>query len=169
MTEALYWQHAPFVAGFLERLGVPSRHIEEDVLRVFAEVNRCAACAPSSATLKAWVGSIALRTAVRRAEVAKTEPVMPGAGRNADDLPLGEFLLALEPALRATFILFELEGEPSESIAAAFGLPAEAVHERLHVGQREYRRAYAAGETVASPVEDGDCAVPAFVDPVSLV
>jgi RNA polymerase sigma-70 factor (ECF subfamily) len=169
ITEALYRQHAPFVAGFLERLGVPARYVEQDVLRVFAEVNRCAACVPSSATLKAWVASIALGTAMCRIEVAKTEHVSPGAGRNPDDLSLAEFLMTLEPALRATFILFELEGEPSESIAAAFDLPVEAVHESLRVGQQEYRRAYCAAEAAESPVEDDGRAVLAFVDPVSLV
>jgi RNA polymerase sigma-70 factor (ECF subfamily) len=169
MTEALYRQHAPFVAGFLERLGVPARHVDEEVLRVFAEVNRSAACAPGSATLKAWVASIALGIASRRIEVAKKKHVSSGAGCNPDDLSLGEFLMTLEPALRATFILFELEGEPSESIAAAFGLLVEEVHERLRLGQLEYRRAYRAGDDAETTVEDADRAIAAFVDPVSLV
>lgn len=166
MTEAVYRQHAPFVAGLLARLGVPARHVDDEVQRVFSEVHRHAACAPSSASSKAWVAALAVRSAMRRFHLASVA-LDPGV----QDPSVGEFLLTLEPELRAIFILFELEAEPSESIAAAFGLTLEAVHDRLHAGQRAFRRAYGLVEADVPPpsVEEEDLALPVFVDPVSIV
>jgi RNA polymerase sigma-70 factor (ECF subfamily) len=166
MTEAIYRQHAPFVAGFLARLGVAARYVDDEVLRVFAEVHRRADCAPAAASTKAWVAAIALNAAARRYQLGKVAP----SEVEGHDPSVGEFLQTLEPELRAIFILFELEAEPSESIAAAFGLTLETVHARLHEGQREFRRAYGLGEPAPAPaVEDDGLALPAFVDPVSLV
>jgi len=166
MTEALYRQHAPFVAGFLARLGVAARHVDEEVLRVFAEVHRQSACAPGAASMKAWVAAIALRSAVARFHLGKVE--LPAGADGSSEPSIEEFLYSLEPELRAIFVLFELEGEPSEAIAAAFGLTLETVHARLHEGQREFRRAYVC-DAPAPSVEDDGLGLPAFVDPVSLV
>jgi RNA polymerase sigma-70 factor (ECF subfamily) len=169
MTEAIYRQHAPFVAGFLARLGVAPRHIDEEVIRVFAEVHRVAALAPAAASMKTWVAAIALRSAGERYHLAKVEAPVSDDGQASRDLSVGAFLRTLEPELRATFILFELEAEPSESIAAAFGLTLETVHERLHEGQRAFRRAYGLCDASAPSVNEDDLALPSFVDPVSAV
>jgi RNA polymerase sigma-70 factor (ECF subfamily) len=167
MTEALYRQHAPFVAGFLARLGVAARHVEDEVLRVFAEVHRLAACAPNAASMKAWIASVALRCATRRYHLGKVE--LPARGVDGSSDPtIEEFLHSLEPELRAIFVLFELEGEPSEAIAAAFGATLETVHARLHEGQREFRRAFVC-DAPAPSVEEDALALSPFVDPVSLV
>src|SRR5258707_2920594 len=128
MTEAVLRQQGPFVAGFLARLGVARRHIDDAVLRVFGEVHRHAACASSAASSKAWVACLALRTAIRRHPLGKIELPVSGRGGAAYDPSIEEFLRALEPELRAIFILFELEAEPSESIAAALRLTLEAGH-----------------------------------------
>jgi RNA polymerase sigma-70 factor (ECF subfamily) len=152
MNEALYRQHAPFVAGFLARLGVAARHIDDEVVRVFAEVHRRAASTPSAASSKAWVAAVALRGAARRYPLARIDLAASGG----EDATVREFLQTLEPELRAIFILFELEAEDSESIAAAFGLTVEAVHERLHAGQREVSARYGLldGPASAPSVED---------------
>jgi RNA polymerase sigma-70 factor (ECF subfamily) len=167
MTEAMYRQHAPFVAGFLARLGVASRYVDDEVVRVFTEVNRRAACVPAAASPKAWVAVVALRSAVKRYHLEKLDLADDAV---AEDPSIPDFLLTLEPELRAIFVLFELEGETSESIAAAFGSSVEAIHDRLHAGQRAFRRAYGLADApAASPVENDDHGLPAFVDPVSLV
>jgi len=168
MTEAMYRQHAPFVAGFLARLGVAARYVDDEVLSVFTEVNRRAACVPAAASPRAWVAAVALRGAVERYHLEKIDVADDCV---AEDPSIGEFLLTIEPELRAFFILFELEGETSESLAAAFGVSIESVHDRLHAGQRAFRRAYGLGEASASSpsVESDDHGLPAFVDPVSLV
>src|SRR5436305_14298668 len=73
MTEAMYRQHAAFVAGFLARLGVAARYVDDEVVRVFTEVNRRAACVPTAASPKAWVAAVALRTAGKRYHLEKLE------------------------------------------------------------------------------------------------
>ena len=170
MTEAVFRQQAPFVAGFLARLGVARRHVGDEVMRVFGEVHRHAACASSAASSKAWVASLALRTAVRRHPLGKTELPVSGLAGGPYDPSIEEFLRSLEPELRAIFILFELEAEPSASIAAAFGLTLEAVHERLRAGQLEFRRAYGLLEAAspAASVADDDHGLASFADPVSI-
>src|SRR5215471_12495286 len=102
MTEALYRQHAPFVAGFLARLGVATRHVDDEVLRVFGEVHRLSACAPGAASMKAWIAFIALGSATRRFHLGKVELPPPSVG--GADPSIEEFLFSLEPELRAIFV-----------------------------------------------------------------
>jgi len=167
MTEVIFRQHALFVAGFLARLGVAARHVDDEVVRVFAEVHRRAACAPTNASAKAWVAVLALQSALRRYHLA---PIELAAEDSSPEPSVGEFLMTLDPELRAIFVLFELEAETSESIAAAFGLTLEGVHERLHAGQRAFKRAYGMLGAPESDAAQGDgLGLPAFVDPVSLV
>jgi RNA polymerase sigma-70 factor (ECF subfamily) len=165
MTEVVFRQHAPFVAGFLGRLGVPARHIDDEVVRVFAEVHRRSACVPNDASSKAWMGAVALRCALRRFHLSRVDLAV---GANVPEPTIPEFLQTLDPELRATFILFELDGEPSESIAAAFGMTLEGVHERLHAGQRAFRRAYGLLDVRETEAVEGDERGLAFVDPVSI-
>jgi len=172
MTETLFRHHAPFVAGFLTRLGVAPSSLDQTMSRVFAEVHRRGACPPNAASPVAWLGAIALRCVANRdAAAARRAPAIdPAAG---DPLPsLQEFLQTLDLELRAFFVLFELEAENSESIAAAFMLPLDKVRERIREGQYEYRRAHGALEPTAGPPSEpaeSECALPSLVDPVSLV
>src|SRR5437764_1072856 len=91
----------------------------------FASSRKCIAARPVRRALPArkrgWPPS--LRGAARRYSLARIELAASGG----EDPTVGEFLQMLEPELRAIFILFELEAEASESIAAAFGLTVEAV------------------------------------------
>ena len=47
---------------------------------------------------------------------------------------------------RAVFILFELEGESCEAIAAGLGVPVGTVHSRLHSARKAFRERVARGE-----------------------
>lgn len=47
-----------------------------------------------------------------------------------------EALDVLDEAKRAVFILFELEGESCESIAAGLGIPVGTVYSRLHKARK---------------------------------
>ncbi|HEX9295697.1 MAG TPA: hypothetical protein VF881_07675 [Polyangiaceae bacterium] len=172
MTETLFRHHASFVANFLTRLGVAPSRLDEGVSRVFAEVHRRGACPPNAATPVAWLGAIALRSvASRDAAAGRRGPAIETAADGA--LPsFREFLRTLDLELRAIFVLFELEAENSESIAAAFTLPLDRVRERIREGQYEYRRAHGALEPAAGPVSEpseDECALPPLADPVSLV
>ncbi|MGH7438357.1 MAG: RNA polymerase sigma factor, partial [Polyangiaceae bacterium] len=54
-------------------------------------------------------------------------------------LRLQAALEAMDPPHRAVFILFELEGESCEAIAAGLGLPVGTVYSRLHAARRDFR------------------------------
>ena len=44
---------------------------------------------------------------------------------------------------RATFVLYELEGQSCEAIAASFGVPIGTVYSRLHHARKRFTGAYA--------------------------
>jgi RNA polymerase sigma-70 factor (ECF subfamily) len=58
---------------------------------------------------------------------------------------------AMDPAHSAVFILFEIEAESCESIAAGLGVPVGTVHSRLHAARRAFRKSAALSE----PRDDG--------------
>jgi RNA polymerase sigma-70 factor, ECF subfamily len=61
----------------------------------------------------------------------------------------------IEPGRRAVFVLFELEGESCESIAAGLELKLGTVYSRLHAARKEFRASLAQGAPQAgSPVMD---------------
>jgi len=165
-TEAIYRQHAAFVAGFLRRMGLAERHVNDEVPRVFAAAHRQIANTANVATTKAWVAAIALRDVARRHRLAKV--ALDSA--EGSDPEIDEFLMTLDAEPRAIFILFELEGEPSEAIATAFGISVERARERIVACQTEFRHAYGLmdAEPAPSSADEGH-GLPVFVDPVSLV
>jgi len=61
----------------------------------------------------------------------------------------------MEPGHRAVFILFELEGEPCDSIAAGLGLPVGTVYSRLHAARRAFRESVTRSERRAQR-DDGE-------------
>ena len=48
---------------------------------------------------------------------------------------------AIDPDRRGVFVLFELEGESCEQIAAGLGIPIGTVHSRLYAARREFKAA----------------------------
>jgi RNA polymerase sigma-70 factor (ECF subfamily) len=154
----LYRRHASFVTGFLKRLGLPGRDIEDAVQEVFLIAHRRGGFVPETARPTTWLAEIALRVFwKRRRNIARDAPVddaavamtpsrEPGPAEAAvtrESLVLVERALAtLELDRRAIFILFELEGESCESIAAGLGIPVGTVHSRLHTARQAFLRAY---------------------------
>jgi RNA polymerase sigma-70 factor (ECF subfamily) len=47
----------------------------------------------------------------------------------------------LDPALRTTLVLVELEGETCVEVAAALGVPIGTIYWRLHTARRRFREA----------------------------
>ncbi len=165
-TEAIHRQHAAFVAGFLRRMGLAERHLNDEVPRVFAAVHRSAVAASNHATSKAWVAAVALREVARRHRFGK----IALDATDGCDPEIADFLMALDPEQRAIFILFELEGEPSESIATAFGTSVDKARESIVGCQSEFRRVYNLVHRESAPASaDEDRGLSVFVDPVSIV
>ena len=158
-AEALFRRHAGFVAGFLARLGLHALEIEDAVQEVFLVAHRRGGYVEGPARPTTWLAEIALRVAQARRRAARRRREGPGdvdAGETAV-APGGPFeavehaeacarveraLDALDLEHRAVFVLFELDGEPCDAIAASLQVPVGTVYSRLHTARRRFREAY---------------------------
>ncbi len=141
IIETMLRKDGGIVGRFLLRMGVAASEIDAGMVRVFVEAHRRGGIPPAGATSAAWLAAIALD----RLDAPTTSSAgSMGATRAAGSPPesIAEFLQMLEPEARAIFVLFEIDRETSCSIAVAFGLRVEDVHERIVQGQRTFRRAH---------------------------
>lgn len=158
-AEELFRRHAEFVAGFLARMGVRSQEIDDLVQEVFLSAHRRGGWAEGPARATTWLAEIALRAVQTRRRTAKRRPEEPGetdARESAiassgpfEAMERAEAVARVERALesldldhRAVFVLFELDGEPCDSIAASLGVPIGTVYSRLHKARQRFREAY---------------------------
>ena len=162
-AEALFRQHAPFVARFLFRLGVRPDAIDDAVQEVFLVVHRQGGYRPGPARPTSYLANLSLHAASahRRSERrrrdresdASLEDVAAAAGGPVEVLETNEslrrvegLLARLEPELRTTLILAEMEGESCASIAAAMRIPVGTVYWRLHQARKKFQKALQALE-----------------------
>jgi RNA polymerase sigma-70 factor, ECF subfamily len=155
----LFRRHARFVANFLTRLGVERTELDDVVQEVFMVAHRRGGFTPGPARPTTWLADIALKVNAnrmrsrRRARVqaegqAVERAADPGASpaeaidhrRSIDRVQ--QALEALDPDRRAVFVLFELEGEPCDAIAAGLGIPVGTVYSRLHKARSKFRQAH---------------------------
>jgi RNA polymerase sigma-70 factor (ECF subfamily) len=157
-TEALFRQHAPFVARFLARLGVPAEQAQDALQEVFLVVHRNGGYRPGLAKPTSYLASIAIHAANKhrrrervdraRHSEAAPEQVASGSADPARTLQsqqeLGRLQLALDrlpDALRTTLVLVDIEGETCLSVAAALGWPVGTVYWRLHEARKKLQLA----------------------------
>ncbi|HET8935152.1 MAG TPA: sigma-70 family RNA polymerase sigma factor [Polyangiales bacterium] len=154
-VEVLFREHAQFVATFLHRLGTPSQDVEDLLQEVFVVAHRKGGFVKGPAQPRSWLGAIATnvaRTGQRTRRRRREDADSPALERLSMQAPSEIESLArvrLERALaelpleqRAAFVLFELEGESCESIAAVWGVPVGTVYSRLHHARRRFLEAY---------------------------
>jgi RNA polymerase sigma-70 factor (ECF subfamily) len=158
-AEALFRAHARFVAGFVRRLGMAPEEIDDVVQDVFLTAHRRGGFETGPAKPTTWLAEIALRvvstqrrTAKRRRtssdETALDAAVSTGcspleaAEQRAALERVDRALLSLDVDRRAVFILFELEGEPCDAIAAGLGIPVGTVHSRLSAARKSFFESY---------------------------
>jgi RNA polymerase sigma-70 factor (ECF subfamily) len=160
-AEALFRAHAGFIAGFLVRLGVPVSELDDLVQEVFVVALRKGGYSAGPAQPRTWLSAIALRVAQASRRTRSTRSTRESLDSDALELlPLvasdeGERLDArrrvenVQRALntladehRAAFLLYELEGESCEGIAAAWNVPVGTVYSRLHYARRRFLQAY---------------------------
>jgi RNA polymerase sigma-70 factor (ECF subfamily) len=158
-AEGLFRAHASFVASFLHRLGTPQADVDDLVQEVFLVAHRKGGYVPGAGQPRTWLAAIALRVARsghrsrgRRREGADDhamETTASGALDPAEALEVQKSLARVQQALetlelehRAAFVLYEIEGEPCESIAASFGVPLGTIYSRLHHARRRFTEAY---------------------------
>ena len=167
-AEALFRAHARFVAGFVTRLGVRGEEVDDVVQEVFLTAHRRGGFEPGPAKPTTWLAEIAVRvvsTQRRTQRRRKTEQddraleaAVSGAGSPHENAEQRQALARVDRALqsidvdrRAVFVLFEIEGEPCDAIAAGLGVPVGTVHSRLHTARREFAEAHARLEKASSP------------------
>jgi RNA polymerase sigma-70 factor (ECF subfamily) len=166
-AEALFRAHAPFVAAFAARLGALPGEVEDIVQEVFLVAHAKGGYEPGPALPRSWLAAIALRVTknhqrsrMRRREDASDalDAQACGARSPHESAEVVQSLERVQRALdtldlehRATFILFEIEGEPGQAIAASFGVPIGTVYSRLHHARRRFAEAYRATEEPAAP------------------
>jgi RNA polymerase sigma-70 factor, ECF subfamily len=154
---ALFRAHAPFVAGFLARLGLEPHELDDAVQEVFLLAHRRGGFDEGKAQPTTWLAAIALRVASgmrrsrRRRRARALDPGSEAGGSTPfEALAAAESLDRVQRALgtlslehRAVFVLFEIEDVSCESIAAGMGIPLGTVYSRLHAARRAFQRAHA--------------------------
>jgi len=160
-AEALYRAHAPFVASFLRHMGASEADLDDLLQDVFVLAHRKGGYRPGPAAPRTWLGSLAIRVVVaRRRSLARrpttavlVEGLPDGASGPAEALEARRSLQRVQAALehlsleqRAAFILFEIEGESCQSIAAMWEVPVGTVYSRLHNARQRFQEAYQRGE-----------------------
>ena len=156
----LFRDHAQFVANFVVRLGMRREEVDDIVQEVFLVAHRRGGFIPGAARPTTWLAEIALRvssSARRRQRRSREDPDVqaiadsvssarsPGEqAETAEALRrVQQTLEILDEAKRAVFILFELEGESCESIAAGLGIPVGTVYSRLHKARKLFMEVHA--------------------------
>jgi RNA polymerase sigma-70 factor (ECF subfamily) len=154
----LFRRHAPFVARFILRMGVPRPDLDDLMQEVFLIAHRNGGYDPGPAKPTTYLASIAFRlvhTERRKRKVRAfvqmdDEKVRRASGpSDPEQVALHrERLQRLEGALatldddkRAVFILAEIQGESIVSIAAGLGIPTDTAHSRLRAARRLFREA----------------------------
>jgi RNA polymerase sigma-70 factor (ECF subfamily) len=167
-ADALFRLHAPFVARFLFRLGVRPDGIEDAVQEVFLVVHRQGGYRAGAAKPTSYLANLAVYAAAeyrrrQRARMAREadEVVEDHPSDRSDPVQvletheslrrLQDALDRLEPDLRTTLVLVELEGETCASIAAAMSIPVGTVYWRLHQARKKFQRALEIIETAGRP------------------
>jgi RNA polymerase sigma-70 factor, ECF subfamily len=157
-TDALFRSHAAFVARFLFRLGVVAEDLDDVVQEVFLVVHEHGGYVSARASKTTYLASIALRAAASSRRRARTKEsrwasLPPEALRSQGLDPvevleehesmrrLQAALDRLNPELKATLILVELEGESASSVAAGMGVPIGTVYWRLHQARKLFMKA----------------------------
>ncbi len=155
----LFRRFAPFVAGFLLRLGVQRPDLEDVMQEVFLVVHRNGGYVPGPAKPTSYLANIALRAATSHRRKRKTRSFVQSnleavgkaadvsgnpeqtAGRRQQLALLQQVLDKMEPDRRALFMLAELHGETVVSIASGLGIPVDTVYSRLRAARRMFREA----------------------------
>jgi RNA polymerase sigma-70 factor (ECF subfamily) len=159
-AEELFRAHATFVASFVLRLGVPRDAIDDIVQEVFLTVHRRGGYEAGPARPTTWLAEIALRVvstykrserrrrtvpdeAALLAAISGERTSLEAAEQRAALTRVDQALASLDMDRRALFILYEIQGESCEVIAAGFAIPVGTVHSRLHAARRAFHEAYA--------------------------
>lgn len=156
-VETLFREQARFVASFLRHMGTSESDLDDLVQEVFVLAHRKGGYLPGAASPRTWLASLAIRVVLARRRARTRRPPPVEVPENladetqgpADLLESRRSLERVQAALehlslehRAAFILFEIEGETCESIAAMWDVPVGTVYSRLHHARKRFLETY---------------------------
>ena len=158
-VEELFLAHAPFIASFLRRLGMPAREVDDLVQDIFLIAHKKGGYVRGAAKPRSWLASIAVhlvqnkrRAIARRREDGSElalELAVSSGKTPAEQLEIRQSLERVQSALdtldvehRAAFILYELEHESCDTIATLLEVPVGTVYSRLHKARKRFLQAY---------------------------
>lgn len=157
-AETLFRAHAGWVARYVTKLGFRGADVDDIVQETFLVAHRRGGFLEGPARATTWLAEIALRVGMasrrarQRAPVADETAIDAAPSDRSDPLTdamhsealhnVQRALDSLELERRALFVLFELEGESCESLAAAFEVPIGTIYSRLHAARSEFLAAY---------------------------
>ena len=161
-AEALFREHAGFIASFLHRLGVHEADVDDAVQEVFLTAHRKGGYVAGPAKPRTWLSAIAVRIAAnsRRKRKGRAErhydeafvEAMSSSGETpAHTIEVARSLARVQETLdtldvehRTVFVLYEIEGRSCTEIAEAECVPVGTVYSRLHHARRRFRERHAA-------------------------
>lgn len=151
--ERLYRQHVDGVWKFVERLGVPSRFLEDAVQDTFVIAHRRLAAFRAESSVKTWLHGIAIKVAkdYRRREGRKggwdellpttpdprSSPHDSVARREELDLVL-QLLEQLDEQQRTVFVLVDFEGYTAPEVAELTQTNVNTVSTRLRAARHRF-------------------------------
>jgi len=167
-VETLFRDHARFVASFLRRLGAGEGDVDDLVQEVFLVAHKKGGFVPGEAKPQSWLAAIAVRLfqnrrrsfARRREDMGApvAEPVPEGQATPARALEVKDALERVQKALdtldvhhRATFLLYELEGESCQVISELLDVKIGTVYSRLHSARSKFLEAYESQAATPEP------------------
>lgn len=159
----LFVLHAPFLLRVVARLTGPGPHVEDLVQDVFVVAHRRRGVLRDGPELRGWLYRVCsnkamqhrrsrwrrfrLATAIEM-EPTATAPAVPDeiASRRERGRRIRQAVLELPFLQREAFVLFELEGLDTKSVAALLDVPEGTVSSRLSTARRLFRERWARTE-----------------------
>jgi RNA polymerase sigma-70 factor, ECF subfamily len=159
-AEALFREHARYVASYLRHMGIAESDLDDVVQDVFVLAHRKGGYLPGPASPSTWLVSLSIRVVRARRRARGRRPPMAAISASLLDTVSGPedtlearrslqrvqaALASLSDEQRTAFILFEIEGETCEKIASLWNVPVGTVHSRLHNARKKFLQAYRGG------------------------
>lgn len=168
----LYRRHAPFVAKFILRMGVPRADLDDMMQEVFLIAHRNGGYQPGPAKPTTYLANIAYRIVYTERRKRKVRSFVEsnddqvnaagGVGDPEHSAAHNQHMKRLQQALdlldedkRAVFVLAELQGETVASIAAGMGIPVDTAYSRLRAARKLFGESVAAQEQGTQPSTGG--------------
>jgi RNA polymerase sigma-70 factor (ECF subfamily) len=150
-SRALHAYYYPVASAFLRKLGTDRGDVEDACQEVFLQFFRSLPTFRGESELQTWLFRVCVtqaRRARRRRKVSDLvaalltreirEAAVPPTD-NSDGRMIERALARMGHDLRATFVLFELEGLSGKQVAEILRCPEATVWRRLHDARRIFR------------------------------